>query len=777
MTENAETDAIAFSVDISRMIELLAAQIYPSPFALLRENVQNAFDAIMLRRSHGVPFDGVIHVTIEPKRIEVRDNGIGMSKAELKEHFWRAGSSSKNTDEARAAGVVGTFGIGAMANFGIAERLEVVSESAVTPERTRCVAERATLSVTQECIKFTNETPTGNPGTTIVATMQDGKSIGVEQAIAYIAEFVAFVELPVIVNGRLVSQAPFEQAVAEFSTSWRYEAPGFDLGNALSADIRLSGSGSGEVRADISNVVLEGKAIAGQMVLRQGAGPLRTFRNRFGLAAASMPSAYQMGGVADFLLLQPTAGREAITTDSQQFLNRFAAPLDALISERIAERPEANSSQAFINWASSHRRWDLCGMLRVRIEPGDNALLKDIAARSLEKPVLVYAGNDASFMSHASSERPVVQLSRNSQRRSCEQRYLASKGRIEMLSDEPQVLARLDKADLSVAQAALAFRLTEILSSDYFLAAEVSFGKISHGLPILAEGVGPVRITLDPKAENVGVMIQVYEKEYNAFAHMAKDFVRNIIFPKVANLVPSATRQGAEAFLKSLQNSREVFEYERADLENLTSLWTDYLEGKISMQQAAVKATAVRRSYQVLDPASTGHVRDVVPDVAENEQMRAGANAEPNYEALPSIQRIDIGTDRKLLTIDNDDPALRGYRCFLAISKRIRQERGDFFLHPHRTAVVWGGQKALFIFEHHSGEFGLYYDVQMNGPVSDRSGGGAFETSTIVMKNQIFIPIPEPIRDAFLPVPGETKRLEVKCDLLYMDSGPHEAAT
>jgi molecular chaperone HtpG len=25
--------------------------------------------------------------------------------------------------------------------------------------------------------------------------------------------------------------------------------------------------------------------------------------------------------------------------------------------------------------------------------------------------------------------------------------------------------------------------------------------------------------------------------------------------------------------------------------------------------------------------------------------------------------------------------------------------------------VVWGGQKVLFVFEHHSGEFGLYYDV------------------------------------------------------------------
>jgi molecular chaperone HtpG len=74
--------------------------------------------------------------------------------------------------------------------------------------------------------------------------------------------------------------------------------------------------------------------------------------------------AYQLGGVADFLLLQPTAGREALTTESQDFLNSFAAPLDALISDRLAERAEANVSQSFINWAAAHQRWDLCGEYR-----------------------------------------------------------------------------------------------------------------------------------------------------------------------------------------------------------------------------------------------------------------------------------------------------------------------------------------------------------------------------------------------------------------------------
>lgn len=763
-------NAIPFAIDISRMIELLASQIYPSPFALLRENVQNAFDAVMLRRHAGQVFEAKIEVVIEPGRIVVSDNGIGMSRQELREHFWRAGSSSKNTDDARAAGVVGTFGIGAMANFGIAEQLEVVSESARSSERTRCLAKRATLSVTDDCIEFTAEPATCSPGSVVTATMQAGKVIDVGQAVAYIADFVRFVDLPVLVNGNLLSQTPIENAVPELAISWRWN--GFDvaLGASFKANVSLTGSAQGEVRIDLSEIKFNDQPINGRLVLRQGIGALRTFRNRFGLAATSIPSVYQLGGVADFLLLKPTAGREALTTDSVAFLNQFAAPIDQLISEQLALRPEANNSQPFINWTAGHKRWSLCGQLRARIEPGDSATLSELAQLSQVRPLLVYGGTDPGAMNHASADRPVVALARNAQRRNCEQGYLNQFGKVEQLSDEPHVLQQFASSELDTAQSALAFRLAQILNSEYFLSSTIGFGRISHGLPILVKGKDPVNVILDPSASSVSVILQIYKTEYGAFGNLATDFARNLIFPRISNLVPSATKQGTEAFLKTLRRSHDVFEYERGDLENLTLLWTDYLDGKLTMEQAALKAKSVHRSYQVLDPATTGRVRDIVPDVADDRPADTISTEEVrDLSPLPPIQRTDISTDRKLLTIDDSDPPLNGYRCFLAISKRVRDERGEFFLQPHRTSVVWSGQKALFVFEHHSGEVGLYYDVQMSEPIASASGGGAFETSTIVMKNQTFIPIPQEIQVAFMPEIGETKRLEVRCDLLYID--------
>jgi molecular chaperone HtpG len=771
MSENSEK--IPFAVEISRMIEVLAAQIYPTPFALLRENVQNSFDAILLRKHLGQEFEPRIDVTIEPTRASVTDNGIGMSRDDLRKHFWRAGSSSKNSPEARAAGVVGTFGIGAMANFGIAEELHVETESAKSNERTSCAAARSTLSVTEDCITFDALPSIGNPGTTVTAVIQADKAINVPKAEAYISQFVDYLTIDVYVNGKKVSGKPIVNSVPELTKTWALSEQGIDLGDGLTADIDLAGALNGEVRVVLRNISSGGEHLPGLMVLRQGIGSLRTFRSGFGLATANVTSDYGFGGIADFLFLQPTAGREALTTDSMQILQRIVTRVEEFVSIHLAERPESNVSAPFVAWVARYRRYDLCSNLRVRIEPGDSLPLHEVRNRSQQAAVLVYSGNDGTTIKHASEDRPIIMLSRGSPRRACELSYLRKHCKIEELSDEPKVLREKLDLETSGAEKALAFRFASILSSDYFLESHIRFGTISHGVPVLVTNKqSPVEIFLDPDGTTVRLILELYDKEYAAFGHMAKDFVRNMVFPRVSDLVPSATRQGAEAFLKSIHRKREIFEYEATDLENLASLWTDYMNGRLTFQQAADRSQKVaQRSYQVVDRAAAGSVRDVVPDVIDN-QSATEQTQEPEYGPLPPIQRLDMKTEKKLLTIEQNEPALKGYRCFLALTKRIHEEKGDFFLQPHRTSVVWGGQKALFIFEYHSGEFGLYYDLQTQNLISNESGGGSFESCTIVMKNRIFIPIPPAIQSSFLPEQGEKKRYEVRCDILHIGHHP-----
>ena len=772
MSENNTTsEKIPFAVEISRMIELLAAQIYPSPFALLRENLQNAFDAILLRKHLGHSFEPAIHVQVEPTQITISDNGIGMSKDDLRNHFWRAGSSSKNTPEAKAAGVVGTFGIGAMANFGIAEKLIVVSESALTAERTQCEAARSTLSVTEDCIDFHAQAATGVPGTVIVATMQGGKTIEVNQAKAYVKEFIAYVPLPVFFNGELVSQHQFSDAVPKLAEGWGYQVANAELGGGLVADVALVGATSGEVRIELSSIIYGGQPLNGQMILKQGTGSLRTFRSRFGLATASVASIYHFGGIADFTFLQPTAGREALTTDSMQLLQRITSLVDEFVSLKLAERPESNANLGFISWASQRQRYDLCSHLQVRVEPEQSLSLGEVRAKAVTVKPLLYTGSDSNIIKHASNDRPLIVVTRTSPRRDCELGFLRKFVAFEEITDEPKVLKAKASTEYSFAEAAMTFRIASILSSDYFLDTEVKLGKLSHSLPILVtRETTPVQIFIDPEGTTARIVLQLYDKEYGSFSHMVKDFVRNFVFPRIAHLVPSSTRQGAEAFLKNVQRNREVFEYEASDLDSLTVLWKDYLEGKLTLPEASKRSEMVSaRSYQYIERSASATIRDVAPDVIDNEGVLSAGSDGPQLGPIPAIQRADISTELKLLTIPANEAALRGFRSFLAITDRVREERGDFFLQPHRTSVVWGGQKALFIFEHHSGEFGLYYDIQTPALVSVDSGGGSFETCTIVMKNRIFIPVPEAIQDSFLPKPDERKRLEIRCDILHID--------
>ena len=40
------SEGIIFKVETTRVLEILAREIYDSPLALLRENLQNAYDAV-----------------------------------------------------------------------------------------------------------------------------------------------------------------------------------------------------------------------------------------------------------------------------------------------------------------------------------------------------------------------------------------------------------------------------------------------------------------------------------------------------------------------------------------------------------------------------------------------------------------------------------------------------------------------------------------------------------------------------------------------------------
>ena len=759
---NSAERRIAFKVEFSRILELLADQIYQSPFALLRENTQNAFDAVRMRQARGDEFKPVITVTADGEQVSVSDNGIGMSAQEVETNFWYAGKSGKNTESARAAGVVGTFGIGAMANFGVAEELSVETESAITRERTLSSVRKSELSTETQSISVRPVARKGEPGTTVRARLSRGRGLSVQDARAYLHEFVEFVDTPIFFNGEKLSGTGYRSVLPSEKHAWSERRTDISLAGILSGDFELFGMASGELRVVLDNV--QSGSVSGRpgsIVLLQRRSAIRTLRSGFGLSTVAAQSWYEWGGVVDLLILKPTAGREALDSSSNQLLQQVVSSLDSLISPIAAEHVESFSNDGFLRWIADTRQFSLCGPLEVTPRPtGRPEVLSSLSKRS---GVRYYGGRDESVIqTYATDEEPLIVLSRRGPRRNCELGYLNIAG-VQEVDTTPRLEQELSISSQSYAHSALATRMSAILEEDYFLGTDIRFGSISGGLPILVTDTNvPVTIYLDDDSSSVAPLLALYRDDYHTFAPFVKDFVRSSIFPRISNLVPSSTREGAEAFLRHLRSNRELFEYEFDDKADLDEIFEELRAGRLTNREAAQRLTNRELSVVDVSGASTAPLSSVISEIGDqivNEDLQ-------DFGAKPGIDRRTEDTRSLILT--SEEP-VNGYGCFLSLSDRVQREKGDFFLQPHSTEVVWGGRKVIFVFQHHSGRFGLYYDILCPGLVGAESGGGPRITSTILAKSRTFIPVPREIECDFLPEAGETKRLEIRCDVLHLE--------
>ena len=207
---------IPFNVQIDRVLDLLCSQIYDSPLSLLRENVQNAYDAILQRRHEGCNFKNPeIRITIDGNSLSIYDNGIGMDDKGLKSHYWTAGSSGKNNPEARAAGVVGTFGVGAMANFGVCTELKVESRLYGTDITWTSGVKKADLSLTNNCIYISeSKEQRSDFGTTVIVTISTDFILTKEKALNYLKPYVCYLSVPVYLNDELISKDSYDLTIS-----------------------------------------------------------------------------------------------------------------------------------------------------------------------------------------------------------------------------------------------------------------------------------------------------------------------------------------------------------------------------------------------------------------------------------------------------------------------------------------------------------------------------------------------------------------------------------
>ncbi|MBD5533245.1 MAG: HSP90 family protein [Lachnospiraceae bacterium] len=131
-----------FKVDLKGIIRLLSDSLYSSDKVFLRELLQNAADAIDARKkadpSYAQGAEGRITVTYRQKKggaqLIFTDNGIGMTREEIRSFLSVIGQSSKRSDDAVRNSFIGQFGIGILSCFLVTNEIKVLTRS-VTEEK------------------------------------------------------------------------------------------------------------------------------------------------------------------------------------------------------------------------------------------------------------------------------------------------------------------------------------------------------------------------------------------------------------------------------------------------------------------------------------------------------------------------------------------------------------------------------------------------------------------------------------------------------------------
>ncbi len=140
----SSVEVFGFQAEVQRLLQLIIHSVYSEREIFLRELISNASDALDRLRFLSLTDQGLlgndtdlgirIEVDTEAKTVTVSDNGIGMSREELKENLGTIARSgtfehlrSLGADAAKDSNLIGKFGIGFYSAFIVAERVVVDS--------------------------------------------------------------------------------------------------------------------------------------------------------------------------------------------------------------------------------------------------------------------------------------------------------------------------------------------------------------------------------------------------------------------------------------------------------------------------------------------------------------------------------------------------------------------------------------------------------------------------------------------------------------------------
>ena len=327
-------------IEFPSVLEALSKQIYGTPHAFIRENVQNAIDAVRIQalRDGLEPTDEQyrIDVTVSGSVVTVRDNGIGMSRENLRDYFWTIGSSGKRGQEAQSAGCVGMFGIGGFANFGVCDTLSVTSQDtdSATGTLTRLSSDDIRhAGATIPSVAVSDSNAAAPRGTVVSGELK--RAPNVDELKTYLRTFVRFVPIVIRFNGEKISQDSFR----DLEHGENLTAIGAGVHEWRSGDTTVVGrlweDGGHTLVVEIEKLVRHGVSIALTGRLRLENGAIDVFKRGFKLCATQVPSTIGISGRMECDLFVPTAGRDSLDGNTASLLGQIGLILEDMAIETV----------------------------------------------------------------------------------------------------------------------------------------------------------------------------------------------------------------------------------------------------------------------------------------------------------------------------------------------------------------------------------------------------------------------------------------------------------
>ena len=738
---SSDTSSFEIGIEFDSVLRAISKQIYETPHAFLRENVQNAIDAVRIQALRDGKDAGeqeyVIDIHVDSKRVSVRDNGIGMSRTDLQGFFWTIGSSGKRGNEAREAGCVGMFGIGGFANFGVCDRLVVTSKD----------SESATGTATSLSAEEIRQAGTAIPKVTIVdsddanprGTLVEGevkKPPNVEELKVYLRDFVRYVPIEIRFNGDCISRSRFEALedqdnlvqIGESVRRW-------ESGDAVVMG-RLWEDRGHTLVASVEELVWRGTRTSMKGRLRFEAGMIDAFKRGFKLCATQVPTSIGVSGRLDCDMFVPTAGRDSLDSETMGLLGQLVALLEEVAVDVVLESPERIAQHTRIfRYISRRGLIDKMSNVAVRLADGTEVTLGDIRRRASAGGVSVFYGTARkqalSQVMHAQGHI-VVQLSADRHRQAAERSYLEQYCRGKAFDGVVDCVEVYD--NLTIFERVFLSEVERNIMRSYEIRDfDLIAGKLTEDIPSFVKekgGKGQVEVIVDirhaevTKLRDLGLNDLVYS--------LISIFCREYIGPALKKWSPRFFGDGAL--------NLELFARRRSEL------WVLVKDDIGVVRKGGQRQVVSQKDVAVLNVA--------------------------NQDAT----EVDAKNPRRLLLIVDEDAqtSLGGY--YIRLPSWAFDAYGDLVLDCDTRGVVWTGNRVTFVASDGvSAQF--QYDIRLDEIVGVDVDGmlraeGALELDRTPQSlfGGLYFPIPTELIRFLVPSGAQEIRLDLHCEWVDMRS-------